>query len=192
MTDYFALLDQPRAPWLDLEDLKEAYRRKTLETHPDTGGAERTDARFAEINKGFQILEDPKRRLQHVLELEGRPPPASGQSVPGPLHDLFPKVGALIQRAQQLSHKLGATSNALSRSLLKPEALEVQRELVATRAALRNLEKKALGELEASNVGWMSDRSAKFERIADLYYAFAYLSRWTAQLDEIEFQLSAL
>ena len=35
MIDYFALLDQPRVPWLDLNELKNAYYQKTLQAHPD-------------------------------------------------------------------------------------------------------------------------------------------------------------
>ena len=35
MIDYFALLDQPQAPWLDLAELKDAYHKKTLQAHPD-------------------------------------------------------------------------------------------------------------------------------------------------------------
>ena len=35
MIDYFALLDQPRAPWLDPDKLKDSYHQKTLQAHPD-------------------------------------------------------------------------------------------------------------------------------------------------------------
>ena len=31
MIDYFALLDQPRTPWLDLDKLKDTFHRKSLE-----------------------------------------------------------------------------------------------------------------------------------------------------------------
>ena len=46
MTDYFALLEQPRAPWLDPRGLKEAYHRQTLQTHPDTAAPDNPTRRF--------------------------------------------------------------------------------------------------------------------------------------------------
>jgi hypothetical protein len=36
MTDYFALLQQPRQPWLEPEQLKQKYQQLTLASHrPD-------------------------------------------------------------------------------------------------------------------------------------------------------------
>jgi len=49
MTDYFALLEQPRAPWLDPAELKEVFHRKTLEQHPDAGAAG-PENDFAKLN----------------------------------------------------------------------------------------------------------------------------------------------
>ena len=53
MIDYFALLDQPQAPWLDLTELKDAYHKKTLQAHPDaqTNPSEESDANFANLNE---------------------------------------------------------------------------------------------------------------------------------------------
>ena len=78
MIDYFALLDQPRAPWLDLDELKNTYYQKTLQAHPDAqttrARADATDATFASLNEAYQVLQDPKRRLHHLLSLEGAAP----------------------------------------------------------------------------------------------------------------------
>jgi curved DNA-binding protein CbpA len=67
MIDYFALLDEPRAPWLEADKLKETYHRKTLQTHPDvharSPGAASADTTFASLNEAYQILQDPRRRL---------------------------------------------------------------------------------------------------------------------------------
>ncbi|MEY2564419.1 MAG: DnaJ subfamily er 11 [Verrucomicrobiota bacterium] len=194
MTDYFALLNQPRAPWLDPDQLKDAYHKQTLQTHPDaqpSGRSEGADSAFSTLNEAYQVLQDPKRRLQHLLSLEGRPPSSSGQTIPKQLDDLFPEVGALTQRAQLLVEKFNATSNALSRSLLKPSLLEFQRDAKETREKLRALSDVSLAELHAIGEVWAKDRTDTFDRLLDLYYTFAYLTRWTAQLEEMEFQLSA-
>jgi curved DNA-binding protein CbpA len=191
MTDYFALLDQPKAPWLDLEKLKDTYHQKTLQTHPDAltkrAGA---DATFANLNEAYQVLQDPKRRLHHLLSLEGAAPSSANQTVPTELHDLFPRIGALTQRTNLLLEKIQATSNALSRSLLKPQILEVQRETKEVRGTIQSLSDASLEQLRQINAAWTRSPAEHIDGLSNLYFAFAYLSRWSAQLDEMTFQLS--
>jgi curved DNA-binding protein CbpA len=193
MIDCFALLDQPRAPWLDPASLKEAYHRKTLETHPDTAAGD-SERNFADLNEAYQTLHDPKRRLHHLLELEGHAPSSTNQAVPDELHDLFPAIGALSQRANLLQEKMKRASNALSRSLLKPEMLELQKETKEIREKIRALSDAALTELRVIHVRWVESPSVavEFPAVSKLYFVFAYLTRWSAQLDEIAFQLGAL
>jgi len=194
MTDYFALLDQPRAPWLDLDELKRTYHQKSLRTHPDAhanrGGGDATEISFASLNEAYQALQDPKRRLHHLLSLEGSAPSSTDQTVPKQLDDLFPRVGALAQRANLLLETLRTTSNALSRSLLKPQILDVQQEMKKMRETIRNLSDESLGHLRQINPAWVANPAEQIENLSNLYFAFAYLSRWSAQLDELSFQLS--
>jgi curved DNA-binding protein CbpA len=194
MIDYFALLDQPRAPWLDPEKLKDRYHQRTLQAHPDAQmnrpGAEVTDATFTSLNEAYQVLQDPKRRLHHLLSLEGAAPSSTDQTVPNQLHDLFPAVGALTQRANLLLEKIRATSNALSRSLLKPQILEVQNEAREVRERIQNLCNASLAELRRIDTAWAKNPREQIEALSNLYFAFAYLTRWSAQLDEMMFQLS--
>ncbi len=194
MIDYFALLEQPKAPWLDPEGLKETYHQKTLQAHPDAqtsrGGADAADATFANLNEAYQVLQDPKRRLHHLLCLQGAAPSSSGQAVPEQLQDLFPTVGGLIQRTNRLLEKLQATSNALSRSLLKPQILEVQQETKEVREKIQTLSDASHEELRQINAAWAGNPAEQVERLSKLYFVFAYLSRWSTQLDELTFQLS--
>ena len=188
MTDYFALLEQPRAPWLDPVTLKEIFRRKTLKQHPDaaTSGAEN---KFAELNTAYQVLQDPKRRLHHLLSLEDRAPSAN-QTVPAELQELFAGLGALNQRAEIFLRKKRAASNALTRSLLQPEAVALQAGLDSWRGKIRVLLDSATAELREMNSDWSSNHDAQIGPLANLYLKFAYLGRWSAQLDEIAFHLS--
>ena len=194
MTDYFALLDQPRRPWLDPDKLKDTYHQKTLQAHPDTQtsrpGAAAMDATFTSLNEAYQVLQDPKRRLHHLLSLEGAAPSSTDQTVPKQLHDLFPAVGALTQRANLLLEKIQATSNALSRSLLKSQILEVQDEAQEVRKKIQSLSDASLAELRQINNVWANNPAEQIEDLSNLYFAFAYLTRWSTHLDEMTFQLS--
>lgn len=189
MTDYFALLDQPRAPWLDPAALKEIFHRKTLAHHPDamvTGSGNE----FAELNAAYQTLQDPKRRLHHLLNLEGHPPSAN-QTVPAQLQELFPALGALRQRVDVVLEKNRTTTNALSRSLLKPEILALRKDLETWRNKIGALLDSATEELRELNSRWASDSDAQIVPLSELYLQFAYLGRWSDQLDEAAFQLAA-
>jgi curved DNA-binding protein CbpA len=193
MIDYFALLDQPRVPWLDPNELKNAYHQKTLQGHPDAQTtrcrADAADTTFASLNEAYQVLQDPKRRLHHLLSLEGAAP-SSHQTVPQHLHDLFPVVGAVTQRANLLLEKIGTTSNRLSQSLLKPQILEVQNETKEVHKRIQNLFDTSLAELQQINIAWAKNPGEQIKALSNLYVVFAYLTRWLAQLDEITFQLS--
>jgi len=188
MTDYFALLEQPRMPWLDADTLKEVFHRKTLEQHPDATAAGSED-RFAELNAAYQALQDPKRRLDHLLSLENRAP-AANQTVPPELQELFLDLAAFKQRADLLLGKIQTASNALSRSLFKPEMIALQNDLAVWRQKLRGLVDSATEQLREINPHWLSDRVTQMAALTSLYLRFAYLSRWSEQLDEIAFQLS--
>ena len=68
-TDYFALLGEPRRPFLDPERVKETFHRLSLCQHPDqqqdgdpSGGDD-----FARLNQAQQVLREPKARLKHLL-----------------------------------------------------------------------------------------------------------------------------
>ena len=194
MIDYFALLDQPQAPWLDSAELKDAYHKKTLQAHPDAQAnpSDESDANFANLNEAYQVLQDPKRRLHHLLSLHGRAPASADQTVPKQLHDLFPVIGAVNQRANLLLEKISATSNALSRSLLKPDILAVQSQTKEVRKKIQKLSDAALVQLRLINAAWAKNPADQIEDLSNLYFAFAYLTRWSNQLDEIAFQLSPL
>jgi curved DNA-binding protein CbpA len=189
MTDYFALLGQRRAPWLDPVALKEAYHRQTLQSHPDTAAPGR-ESDFAELNEAYQVLQDPKRRLHHLLSLENGAPLSANEAIPQELQDLFLLIGALTQRANALQEKIRTASNALSRSLLEPQIVEMRKEVGSLRQKVRNLNDAANVQLHEINSAWQADHAPQFKPLSNLYFTFAYLSRWSAQLDELAFQLS--
>ena len=189
MTDYFALLDQPRAPWLDLAALREVYHRKTLESHPDAAAPGDQDD-FVQINEAYQVLHDPKRRLHHLLSLENVVPASGSQSVPPELGELFLLIGELNHGASQLLERKRTASNALSRSLLEPQLADVRKQVGDLHHRVRQLLENATDELREINSAWEKNQADQFPALSKLYSTFSYLGRWTAQLDELAFQLS--
>ncbi len=86
MTDYFALLEQPRRPWLEPTVLQEKY-------HAQARVAAGTAS--ADLNKAYQNLRDPKLRLQHLLALEDVG--ANENNVPNDLAELFMDVARVVR-----------------------------------------------------------------------------------------------
>jgi len=105
VTDYFALLDEPRRPGLDSDRLRQKFLALAATVHPDrihqAGAAEKTAANrhYAELSAACQCLTDPKTRLQHLLELERGARPAEIQTIPPALADWFASIAALCQAA---------------------------------------------------------------------------------------------
>src|SRR5262245_19249321 len=77
VADYFALLSQPRRPWLDPEQLKNRFIELSGQLHPDRVHASSSEEKrlaqqnYTEINAAYQCLLHPRDRLAHLLELEG-------------------------------------------------------------------------------------------------------------------------
>ncbi len=118
MTDFFALLGQPRRPWLDRETLDEQYRAQARGRDPGANSS------FAEVNQAYRTLCDPKLRLQHLLTLLGHAPPAEAGEIPTDLVDLFMRIAALKKKAtnEELS---GAGAHLLKLRMSAEEDLRV-------------------------------------------------------------------
>src|SRR5688572_1414187 len=105
MTDYFAVLDEPRRAWLDPEALKAKFLSLSATVHPDRvhgqSDAERKAAqdRYTQFNAAYQCLRDTKSRLQHLLELERGGKLQDVQQIPPETMDLFFQVGKLCREA---------------------------------------------------------------------------------------------
>ena len=69
MTEYFALLEEPRRPWIEPDPLKAKFLALSAKTHPDRvhtaseAEKEAASARYAELNAAWQCLGDTRQRL---------------------------------------------------------------------------------------------------------------------------------
>ncbi|SMC16286.1 curved DNA-binding protein [Desulfacinum hydrothermale DSM 13146] len=62
--DYYALLGV--APEASDEEIKRAYRKLALETHPDHNpGDKEAEERFKKINEAYAVLSDPQKRAEY-------------------------------------------------------------------------------------------------------------------------------
>jgi hypothetical protein len=66
----------------------------------------------------------------------------------------------------------------------------MQHDTKAVRETIQNLSDASLDQLRQINGVWAENPAQQIEALSNLYFAFAYLTRWSAQLDEISFQLS--
>jgi len=186
MIDYFALLEQPRQPWLDLDHLKRRYQTFALAEHPDQNHSTDATADFATLNEAYRCLRDPKLRLQHLLALEGDLP-GQGEIIPPDLFDFFSQVSHFIEKADGLLARRRARQNALGRSLLHSELLITQHDGAKLLEKLRQFYAEALATMRGTNDQW----KVEIENLKTLYLRFAYLGRWIQQVEERNFALAS-
>jgi hypothetical protein len=199
MPDYFALLNEPRRPWLEPGSLKSKFLALAAETHPDKqragGEAEKLAAnrRYAELNAAYCCLVEPKSRLLHLLELERGAKPRDIQQIPDGLAGLFAEVAAACRDADNfLKQKSRATSPLLQVQQFErsQEWVEGLREL---QTKLARLNMKLVEELKSLDTSWTTrarERMALLNRLEELYRLFGYFNRWNSQIQERIVQLS--
>ena len=187
MIDYFALLGQPRQPWLDRTELKERYQSLAKASHPDQTATESSDETFADLVEANRVLSDDKLRLQHLLRLEGIDP-SGKNAVPARLLDLFSAVGEFLARSDRVERGLNESTNPLARSVLQAEVISCRTELVALIDQTSDIVRQAQAECCSLNRSWREE----LPKVTELYFLFAFLTKWLAQLEERRFRLEGL
>jgi DnaJ-domain-containing protein 1 len=199
MTDKFALLNEPRRPWLEPELLKEKFLALSATSHPDRvhnlGEAERAAAqeRYTELNSAYNGLREPKERLQHLLELELGALPKHVQRIPSELMDLSLEVGKACREADAfLAEKAKVTSPLLQVTFFE-RGEEFADQLRSLRQRVNSLDARLTGELQQIDTAWQAhpaERKALLPRLEELYRLFSYFARWNAQIQERVVRLS--
>jgi curved DNA-binding protein CbpA len=197
MTDYFALLDEPRRPWIDASLLKERFLALSSRVHPDrvhqASAGERKDAdeRYAGLNAAYNCLREPKDRLRHLLELELGKKPGDIQNIPPELMDGAFKIARTCKSADTLL----AEKTKVTSAILKVQFFERGQECVdalnALQRAINEQRAALLAELETMNPAWESPNGERpLKRLEEIYRLLGYFVRWSEQLQERIVQLS--
>ncbi len=170
MTDYFALLNEPRRPWLEPEALKSKFLAAGGgDTSRQTTGAGETEKlaanrRYAELNAAYHCLAEPKSRLLHLLELELGAKPKDIQQIPSALADLFAEVATTCRNADDfLAEKNKATSPLLQVQLFE-RAQEWVEQLRTLQTRLAGLHDKLIEELKSLDASWLANPKPANER----------------------------
>jgi curved DNA-binding protein CbpA len=200
MTDCFALLSEPRRPWLDTDALKQKFFILSAGAHPDKihGGSEAEKAgaakSFAELNAAYQCLAEPKSRLLHLLELELGAKPKDIQQIPTGLADLFAEVAMTCRSADGFLAEKSKASSPLLQVQLFERGQEWVEKLNGLQQKLNGLHGQLMSELKSLDEKWTgADAQSRPEVLAnveELYWLFGYFNRWNRQIQERVVQLS--
>jgi DnaJ-domain-containing protein 1 len=205
MSDYFALLDEPRRPWLDVDALKARFHQLSTGVHPDRfhnapeAEKSRASQRYADLNTAFQCLSEPKERLHHLLTLEQGAKPRDVQRIPPGTMDLFMEVGQLCRDADAFLAERARVTSPLLKVRLFQRGMEWTDQLNALQQTVHAERTRLSAELLAMNRAWETapapgtpERAAALplERLEQIYRIFSYVARWTEQIQERTVQLA--
>lgn len=205
MTDHFALLDEPRKPWLEAEALKAKFHSLSATAHPDHAHAESeaekqiATARFTALNAAYQCLREPKDRLQHLLELERGGKPPGIEQVPAETMELFMQIGQLCRDVDAFLVEHAQVTAPMLKVQMFQRALDWTDQLQLRLAELNERRAECEATVRSLNDPWAaapapgdSNRAAALplDRLEQAYRALSFLSRWTAQLQERVVRLS--
>ncbi len=186
MEDAFAILGLERRPALDVEQVEDAGRGLV------TSGPLPEGIDPAQINEAVRLLIDPAQRLKHLIALEtgivatGKTTPQLPESV----NQLFEPVSRALQGASRTLKKLKEAGSPIVRAGLAGEGLMAAEDLEALLVTLQSTQTHLHDQLVVSDAAWLrGERHSLLAPLQELQHAFAFVSKWTAQVRETHFQL---
>jgi curved DNA-binding protein CbpA len=200
MTDNFALLNEPRRPWLDADSLRQKFLALSANAHPDkihsASEPEKSAAakRFAELNTAYNCLAEPKSRLLHLLELESGAKPGDIRQIPAALADVFAEIASACRGADDFLTEKNKVTSPLLQVQMFGRAQEWVEKLNKLQQKLNGQHGKMMAELKLLDEQWIADnlekRGSLLEKMEGLYRLFGYFNRWNGQIRERSVQLS--
>ncbi len=200
MTDNFALLNEPRRPWLDVDLLKQKFLARASGAHPDrvhnASDSEKAEVtkRYIELNAAYNCLADPKLRLLHLLELELGAKPKDIQQIPPALADLFAEIATVCKNTDGFLAEKSKVTSPLVQVQLFERGQDWVEKLNSRQRKLNELREKLNGELKSLDARWIAaDASARREmltKLEEIYRLSGYFNRWNNQIQERVVQLS--
>ena len=196
MRDYFALLNEPKRPWLEPEGLKEKFLALSAEVHPDrVHQASEPDKlaatqRYTELNAAYNCLREPRERLRHLLELELDQKPSDLTNVPNDLMDLFFSVGKLLKEVDAFVAEKGRITSPLVQVQFFEHGQDWIEKLNTIGQLLTARRESLIEELKQLSARWDAEMPKPLERGLEIWRLLSFYDRWLAQIRERTVQIS--
>jgi DnaJ-domain-containing protein 1 len=197
--DHFALLDEPRRPWLDEQALKTKFLALSSQFHPDRhhnhSQPEKNLAheRFTALNAAYNCLRQPKERLRHLLELESGARPADVRQIPPEIMSWFVQIGHDLGEASRFLRERAGSDSPLLKARFFQQGLLLSEKLQTLAKELQARQTRLFEELKTMNASWeaappagLPGRAAALPlaRLDEIYRLLSFLGRWSSQLQE--------
>jgi curved DNA-binding protein CbpA len=190
MTDHFAVLRQPRRPWLDPDRLKQEYQQLSFAHHPDKRRIDADDGPdFAAVTDAYRILSNPQLRLQHLLTFNTEKSDTKKSPITGELTELFMRTAALVNDIEVVLAKREQATSTLAKSMLKAQIAPLEERANAQLRELQELYARTMDDLRRVDESWNSGRENP-EELGELAQRFGFLDKWIGELRERQFRLS--
>ena len=202
MTDFFALLDEARRPWLDSDKLKTKFLSLSTQAHPDKSTAataverESANRHFIELNAAFNCLREPRERLRHLLDLELGERPKHVQEIPQGLMELFTEIAGLRREVNAFLEEVTRVQSPLLRVQMFERAQDWMDRLRDVQHRLGERQAALLQELQELDAEWERlgadpvRRRVMLQSVEQIHQQLSFYTRWNAQLKETTVQLS--
>jgi DnaJ-class molecular chaperone len=196
LVDYFGLLNFPRGPWMEAEEVQKRFLELSARVHPDRvhglSAAEKEEAnrKFAELNKAATTLRDHKERLQHLIALETGAASGAAQNISGEFVELFGRVGEVCRKVDLFLGERAKATSPMVQAQLFGRGLELSDSVSDLQAKVAEVKARAEAELRGIGARWGEEQG--MPRVAELAHVFAMVSKWEGQLRERFASLAAV
>lgn len=199
--DCFALLQEPRHPWIDADALKHRFLKLSAEVHPDRVHQatecekELATQTYAGLNAAYNTLREPKDRLVHLTELEIGERPKDIQRIPPGTMDLFVEIGQACRDVDAFLVQRPSVTSPMLRVQLFSKGQEWVETLNRLQRTVKAKRDELDLELRSMNPAWEQAPSEPSEarrsvlqpyldRLEQMYRVLSYVHRWTEQLQQ--------
>lgn len=190
MTDYFALLKEPRQPWLDAGALKDKFMALSAQCHPDKFPGvspeekEEIGNRYSELNTAWQCLSQTRLRLLHLIELEAGTKPADVQRIPSGTGEFFMEVGQTCSQAGKFLQEKPLSDSPMLKARRFVEQMTWTDKLTQLQSKIGSLSAALEDELKQITEAQSTGSPLPLGRLEEIYRSLSYIQRWNEQIRE--------
>ncbi|MEP2774720.1 MAG: DnaJ domain-containing protein [Luteolibacter sp.] len=155
------------------EEIRESFRTRAAEVHPDSGGDEKE---FSELQGAQEILLSPAKRLKEWMLAKGIEADVRGQ-IDGGLMDLFQTV-AEVGNAAEAAIKLGAgAQSSLAKAMAEVKLMGERERVKDLLAEIAQRIAERIGEFPGIEAGAIDP--------AKLMRDLVFLEKWRASMKSV-------